>query len=208
MNEVFCDGVANVVFSRGLVSMDLYHLVYEGENGPHKPVAFIRFIFPLRCLLELTGTGKNVIRHLIETGVLTAIPITPEQAKGKTPIAALSKPVAKPAEKPAQKAAAKSAEKPAPAKKAAAPAKKAAPAPAKPAEKPAPAKKAEAKPAAKPAAPAKKAAPAPAKPAAPAKKAEAKPAAKAAAPAKKAAPAPAKPAPAKKPVAKGKKPAK
>ena len=180
MNEVFCDGVANVVFSRGLVSMDLYHLVYEGENGPHKPVAFIRFIFPLRCLLELNGTGKNVIRHLIDTGVLTAIPITPEQARGKAPIAAAVKPVAKPAEKPApEKKAAKPVAKPAPAKKAeakpaakAAPAKKAAPAPAKPV----------AKPAAKPA-PAKKAAPAPAKPVA-------------------------KPAPAKKPAAKGKKPAK
>ena len=126
MNEVFCDGVANVVFSRGLVSMDLYHLVYEGENGPHKPVAFIRFIFPLRCLLELTGTGKNVIRHLIETGVLTAIPITPEQAMGKAPLPTAQKPAKQ--EEPAaeKKAAAKPATKPAPAKKAAAPAKKAA----------------------------------------------------------------------------------
>ena len=196
MKEVFCDGVSNVIFSRGLVSMDLFHLVYQGENGPHKPVPFIRFIFPVRGLLELVGTGEQIMKRMVETGFLSAIPVNAAGEKGKAaaPVAAKSvkkadvKPAAKPV--PAKKAA------PAPAKSASA--KKAE---TKPAAKPAaPAKKAETKPAAKSAAPAKKAAPAPAKPAEkpaakPAKKAEAKPAAKSASSAKK-------------PVAKGKKPAK
>ena len=192
MKEIFTDGIADIILSRGLVSIDFYHLLPKGDKGPHQSVPFLRLTIPVNGLFGLYDTSKTVLNHLIDTGVFTAKPVSKKDVAPAVEKKAGKKPA------PAKKAEAKSAAKPAPA-----PAKKAETKPvAKPA--PAPAKKAEAKPVAKPApAPAKKAEAKPvAKPApAPAKKAEAKPAAKLApAPAKKAVPVPAK-----KPAAKGKK---
>jgi outer membrane biosynthesis protein TonB len=192
MNEVFCDGVSHVILSRGLVSIEFFHLVYQGEDGPHKPVPFLSLTIPVNGFLKTFDTGEQIVEHMIQVGMIS---------KDAAPVA-LNPASAKKSEKKN-------------AKSQPAPAKKAAPAPAAKKSAPAPAKKAEAKPAP---APAKKATPAPAakKPApAPAKKAEAKPAPvpakkSAPAPAKKSAPAPAKksaPAPAKK-SAKGKNSAK
>ena len=152
MKEVFCDGVSHVILSRGLVTIEFFHLVYQGENGPHKPVPFFAITLPIKGVLDLAGTGNKVLNHLVQSGYIYLVPhdapadqkaVPAEETKpGKSKPAAAKKT----APAPAKKAEAKPAGKPAPAKKAA----------------PAPAKKAEAKPAEKPA-PAKKAAPAPAK---------------------------------------------
>ena len=168
MKEIFCDGVAHVILSRGLVTIDFFHLVYEDDG--HKPVPFLTLTIPVRGVLDMLDLGGRVVDHMTRIGMLVSNSGNPVPAEEKK---APAKPAAKPA--PVKKAAKSS---PAPAKKAApVPAKKAdakpaaKPAPAKAA--PAPAKKADAKPAVKPA-PAKKPAPAPAK------KADAKPAKKSA----------------------------
>ena len=158
MNEVFCDGVSNVILSRGLVTIDFFHLVYSEESNSHKREPFCRLTIPVNGVLEMVGTGNKIVNYMVKIGMLPAEFARPVPAEKKAA--------------PAGKAEKKSA------KASSAPAKKAAPAPAKAV----PAKKADVRPAAKPAekpAPAKKAAPAPAK------KADAKPAAKPAAPAKK-----------------------
>ena len=163
MKEIFTDGIADIFFSRGLISIDFYHLEVEGASKPQR-VPFFRLTLPMTGLLDMRNLSKSVLDHLIEVGYYKKLAQAGETKNAAAPAAAEKK-VEKKAEKKA------------------APVKKAAPAPV-------PAKKAEAKPAAKPApAPAKKVEAKPAaKPApAPAKKAEAKPAA----PAKKAAPAPA-----------------
>ena len=161
MKEIYSDGLFDIYVARGLAYLDFYHLIPDAA-GHHEQVPFLRLTLPLtlKGFFGLVQTGDNVLRHLIEAGVVTVTPSEPEPAeKAAEPVAGKKpgKKDAKPA--PAKKAEAKPAAKPAPA-----PAKKAE---AKPAAKPAPApaKKAEAKPAAKPAP-------------APAKKAEAKPAAK------------------------------
>ena len=196
MNEIFSDGIANIVLSHGLVLIDFYHIV-PWKNEPVQRVPFLRLTLPADGFMGLFEVSREIMQQMIKTGIVT---VGNKAAGSSVEKAAPAKKDAVPAAE--KKSGKKPAAKPAPAKKAEAPAK--------PAAKPAPAKKAEApaKPVAK-SAPAKKAE-APAKPAAkssvPAKKAEApaKPAAKPA-PAKKAeAPAKpaAKPAPAKKPAAK------
>ena len=180
MNEIFTDGVADIILSHGLVLIDFYHLLPDKEK-PVKHEPFMRITLPVDGFFGLFETSEEVLNHLKELGMWKPSPAEKAiPAKTAAKSATAKKSEAKPAAKPAPA-------KPAPAKPA--PVK---PAPVKTAAKPAPAKK--------PEAPAKKAA-APAKPA-PAKKPEA--------PAKTAAkPAPAKkPAPPAKAPAKAKKPAK
>ena len=172
MKELFCDGVAGIALSHGMVFLDLFHLV-SSPNGPSERVPFAQIILPWDGFLGLFDTGNAVKSRLTEVGIFVNIPENnPPAAAAKKPAATAKKPAAKPAA-PAKKqeaAAKKPAAKPAPAKKQEAPAK--------PAAKPAPAKKQEApaKPAAKPAPAKKQEAPAkksvPAKPAAKAKKAK------------------------------------
>lgn len=189
MKELFCDGVAGIALSHGMVFLDLFHLVSSPE-GPSQGVPFAQIILPWSGFLELFDTGNAVKNRLMETGVVVKVSEN-DLPKAAAKPAPAKKAAAKPApakkqEAPAKKAAAKPA--PAPAKKQEAPAKKPASAkpapakkqeaPAKPAAKPAPAKKQEApaKPVAKPAPAKKQEAPvkksAPAKPAAKAKKAK------------------------------------
>ena len=177
MNEIFSDGIADIILSHGLVLIDFFHMVLE-KDKPVERVPFMRITLPVEGFFGLFETSETVLNHLAEIGVWKPAPAkTEKKAAPAKKSEAPAKPVAKKPEAPAKKADAKPAPAKAPAKPA--PAK----APAKPVAKPAPAK-VEAKPAAKKAA-------APAKPA-PAK-VEAKPAAKKAAPPAKA------PAKAKKP---------
>ena len=121
MNEVFCDGVANVILSRGLVSVDFFHLVYSEESNSHKRETFCRLTIPVNGALEIVGTGNKILNHMVKIGMLPAEFTRPAPVEKKAA--------------PAVKAEKKSAKtSPAPAKKAA----------------PVPAKKAETKPAAKP----------------------------------------------------------
>ena len=155
MNEIYCDGVSHVILSRGLVSIEYFHLVYDEEKGKHKREPFISMTLPLKGALEILGTGEKIMKHMIKVGALPLlIPTAVPENKGAAPAVetkaekknakSQAKPAAKPAPAPAKKAEAKPTAKPAPA-----PVKKAE---AKPAAKPAPApaKKAEAKPASKP----------------------------------------------------------
>ena len=186
MNEIFSDGIANIIWSHGLVLIDFYHII-PWKNEPVQRVPFLRLTIPQEGFIDLVSISEEFKDKMIQAGVAK------KADKAAAPAPTKPVPAKKDAGKTPEKKNAKSAAKPAPvpAKKAEAPAKKAAPAPAKKAEAPV-------KPAAKPA-PAKAPAKSAAKPApAPAKKAEA--------PAKKAAPAPAKKAaPAAKAPAKGKK---
>ena len=187
MNEIFSDGVADIIFSHGLVLIDFYHFVPVDEK-PAPRVPFLRITLPLEGFFGLFETGETVVNHMVETGIWkpakNAIPAKSEAKstpakKAEAPAKKTeAKPAAKKAEAPAKAAPAKAAPAKPAAKKAEAPAK-AAPA------KPAPAKKAEA-----PAKPVAKKAEAPAKP-----EAKSAPAKKTAAPAKK--PASAAKAPAK-----------
>ena len=165
MKEVFCDGVSHVILSRGLVSVEFFHLVLEGE-GPHKRVPFFSITLPIKGILEILGTGEKILDYMVKAGAITivapdtvpvngkAIPAPAADKKtGKNSAKSQSAPAKKSAPAPAKKAESKPAGKPA------APAKKSAPASAK---------KAESKPAEKPVAPAKKSAPASAKKAVPA----------------------------------------
>ena len=129
MKEIYSDGLFDIYVARGLAYLDFYHLIPDAA-GHHEQVPFLRLTLPLtlKGFFGLVQTGDNVLRHLIEAGVVTVTPSEPEPAeKAAEPVAG---------KKPGKKDA-----KPAPAKKAEA----------KPAAKPAPApaKKAEAKPAAK-----------------------------------------------------------
>ena len=165
MKEVFCDGVSHVILSRGLVSVEFFHLVLEGE-GPHKRVPFFSITLPIKGILEILGTGEKILDYMVKAGAITIVAPDTVSVNGKAipAPAAEKKPEKKNAKSqpaPARKSAPASAKKAdaKPAEKPAAPAKKSAPASAK---------KAEAKPAEKPAAPAKKSAPASVKKAAPA----------------------------------------
>ncbi len=40
MNEIYCDGVSHVILSRGLVSIEYFHLVYDDKLGKHKREPF------------------------------------------------------------------------------------------------------------------------------------------------------------------------
>ena len=188
MNEIFSDGIANIIWSHGLVLIDFYHII-PWKNEPVQRVPFLRLTIPQEGFIDLVSISEEFKDKMIQAGVAKKVgkaaapaPTKPVPAKkdaGKTPEKKNAKSAAKPAPVPAKKAEAP-AKKTAPAKKAEAPAKPAAKAPAKPVAK-APAKPA-AKPVAKPApaptkkaeAPAKKAAPSPAKKAAPAEKVPAK----------------------------------
>ena len=157
MNEIFSDGVADIIFSHGLVLIDFYHFVPVDEK-PAPRVPFLRITLPLEGFFGLFETGETVVNHMLETGIWkpakNAIPAKSEAKaapakKAEAPAKkAEAKPAAKKAETPAKSAPAKAAPAKPAAKKAEAPAK-AAPA------KTAPAKKTEA-PAKKTAAPAKK----------------------------------------------------
>lgn len=178
MNEIFSDGIANIIWTHGLVLIDFYHII-PWKNEPVQRVPFLRLTITPEGFFDMVRLSGEIKDKMLQAGIVKRV--------GKD-----AAPAEKPAPAPAKKDAGKKPEKksvPAPAKKAEAPAKKPAPAPAKkPVPAPAkpvakapvkseakPAAKAPAKPAAKPApAPAKKAAPAPAKKAAPAAKAPAK----------------------------------
>ena len=162
MNEIFSDGIANIVLSHGLVLIDFYHIV-PWKNEPVQRVPFLRLTLPADGFMGLFETSREIMQQMIKTGIVSvgnkAAGSSVEKAapakKDAVPVAE-KKPGKKPAAKPAPakkaEAPAKPAAKPAPVKKAEAPVK-----PAKPAAKPVPAKKAEA--------PAKKAVPAPKTPA-------------------------------------------
>ena len=171
MNEIFSDGVADIILSHGLVLIDFYHIVPVDEK-PAPRVPFLRITLPLEGFFGLFETSETVRDHLVDIGLVKPAPaknVIPAKSEAKSAPAKKveAKPAAKKAEAPAKAAPAKAA----PAKPAA---KKAAP-PAKAPAKAAPAKPAPAKPAPAKAAPAK----------APAK-VEAKPAAKKAVPPAKA----------------------
>ena len=127
MKEIFTDGVADILLSRGLVSIDFFHYDSLEEKGPLRNVPFFRITLPLNGLLGLFDTSKTVVENLVKAGVFIAEPAQPAGAN-KDAAPAVEKKAEKKAAKsaPAKKAEAKPAAKPAPA-----PAKKVAPAPAK-----------------------------------------------------------------------------
>ena len=137
MKEIFCDGIADIVFTHGLILIDFFHFI-PWKNDPVEQVPFLRLTLPLNGFLRVFEAGSDLLNQLTNAGVIVVTPASPKKD-------------AAPAGK---KKAGKNDAKAVPAKKAEAPAKKVAPAPAKKAEAPA-------KPVAKPS-PAKKAAPAPA----------------------------------------------
>jgi hypothetical protein len=137
MNEIFSDGIANIIWSHGLVLIDFYHII-PWKNEPVQRVPFLRLTIPQEGFVDLVRLSGEIRDKMIETGIAKRIgkaaapaaakPVPAKKDAGKTPEKKNAKPAAKPA--------------PVPAKKAEAPAKKAAPAPAK---KAAPAAKAPAK---------------------------------------------------------------
>ena len=151
MNEIFSDGIANIVLSHGLVLIDFYHLI-PWKNEPVQRVPFLRLTLPVDGFMGLFEVSREIMQQMIKTGIVTvgnkAAGSSVEKAapakKDAVPVAE-KKPGKKPAAKPAP---AKKAEAPAKPVAKSAPAKKAE-APAKPASKPAPAKKPAAKPAPK-----------------------------------------------------------
>jgi len=149
MKEIFCDGIANLSLTHGLVICDFFHLVPDRDK-PSQRESFFRVTVPLQGFVGLVSIGEEVVSRLVKLGVYHARPADSAEAPKS------EKKAAKKAAAPAKKSEAAK-----PAAKAAAPAKKSEAA--KPAAKAAPEKKTEAaKPAAK-AAPAKKAAPTKAK---------------------------------------------
>ena len=131
MNEIYCDGVSHVILSRGMVSIEYYHLVYDDEMGKHKREPFFSMTLPLKGVLEILGTGEKIMKHMIKIGKLPllvpkgffennnaapAVETKSEEKNAKSPAVTAKKAA------PAKKAEAKPAAKPA-----AAPAKKAAP---------------------------------------------------------------------------------
>ncbi len=137
MNEIFSDGIANIIWSHGLVLIDFYHII-PWKNEPVQRVPFLRLTIPQEGFIDLVSISEEFKDKMIQAGVAkkagkaaapaAAKPVPAKKDAGKTPEKKNAKPTAKPA--------------PVPAKKAEAPAKKAAPAPAK---KAAPAAKAPAK---------------------------------------------------------------
>ena len=119
MNEIFSDGIADIIVSRGMVFLDFFHLVPSLE-APAERVSFLRITLPMSGLFGLIETSDNVVRHLVETGIFESNPLdaSPYMKKDGAPAKKADKKSAKPAAKKAE-APAKPAAKPAPAKKAA-----------------------------------------------------------------------------------------
>ena len=122
MKEIFCDGIAEINYTHGLVICDLYHLIpIPGERGEMEPN--VRITMPLVPFLRVFQSCEKVVDFLTQDGVFTkdAEPVSIPAPQEKTAAAKQGKTAAKkPAAKPA--APAKKAEtpaKPAPAKKAA-----------------------------------------------------------------------------------------
>ena len=142
MNEIFSDGVADIILSHGLVLIDFFHLVPASDKSSRRE-PFMRITLPVEGFFGLFDTSEAVLNHLKELGMWQPAPAKTEAKPAPAKKAAVpAKPAAKKAEAPAKKVEAKPAPakveaKPAPVKKSAAPAKPAAakPAPAKPAAK-------------------------------------------------------------------------
>jgi len=128
MKEIFSDGFSDIIVSRGMVLIDLFHLI-PSPDAPLERVPFLRIKLPLKGFFGLIETADTVRKHLVEVGVFEELPAKSGKAPAAEKKAAGKAKAAKKTEAPAKPAA-----KPAPAKKAEAPAK--------PVAKPAPAKKA------------------------------------------------------------------
>ena len=104
MKELFCDGMAEIVFSHGLVIFDLFHDVAEGGK-PVRRESTHRVTIPLNGFLDLYSISEKAVRQMVDVGVYKATPenesapAKPEKKAAKKPAPA-KKEAAKPAAKP------------------------------------------------------------------------------------------------------------
>ena len=139
MNEIFSDGIANIIWTHGLVLIDFYHII-PWKNDPVQRVPFLRLTITPEGFLDMFRLSGEIKDKMLQAGIVKRAEKAAAPAAAKKAEAPAKKDAGKKPEKKNAKPAAKPA--PAPAKKSEAPAKKPAPAPAK---KPAPAAKAPAK---------------------------------------------------------------